>query len=149
MITDEALYPINHAWRVHWAADSSGLMRPSIIDARFNDESASESIAEQHGAAVNTHLIRDTDAIFHDDFRFFFKSVARGVPDFSQALPIYRSQLRGAGAFYTTRVESIIATFNSDEISGPAILIVAIQRCSEKQYGYIHEKYFHADVSIE
>jgi len=74
MITDEALYPINHAWRVHWAADSSGLMRPSIIDARFNDESVSESIAEQCRAAVNTHLIRDV--IFHYDFRLFFKSKA-------------------------------------------------------------------------
>lgn len=97
MITDEALYPINHAWRVHWAADSSGLMRPSIIDARFNDESASESIAEQRRAAVNTHLIHD--AIFHDDFRLFFKPEARRVLDFSQAPPIYRSQLRGAAHF--------------------------------------------------
>lgn len=62
-------------------------MRPSIIDARFNDESASGSITEQRRTAVNTHLIRD--AIFHDDFRLFFKLEARRVPDFSQALPIY------------------------------------------------------------
>ena len=72
-------------------------MRPSIIDARFNDESASESIAEQCRAAVNTHLIRDV--IFHYDFRLFFKSKARRVPDFSQTPPIYRSQLRGAAHF--------------------------------------------------
>jgi len=113
-------------------------MRPSIIDARFNDESVSESIAEQCRAAVNTHLIRDV--IFHYDFRFFFKSKARRVPDFSQASPIYRSQLRGA-AHFTHVEQSIIATINSDEISGRTILIVAIQRCSKKQYGYIHEKY--------
>lgn len=73
-------------------------MRPSIIDARFNDESASGSITEQRRAAVNTHLIHD--AIFHDDFRLFFKSETRRVLDFSQALPIYRSQLRG-GAHLT------------------------------------------------
>lgn len=59
-------------------------MRSSIIDARFNDEFASESIAEHYCVAVSTHLIRDSDTIFHNDFRLFFKSGARRVPDFSQ-----------------------------------------------------------------
>lgn len=77
MITDEALYPINHAWRVHWAADSSGLMHLSIIDARFNDESApGESIA-----VVNTHpLIRDGDALLYDNFRRFLESPRQEGP---------------------------------------------------------------------
>lgn len=44
---------------------------------------------KQRCIVVNTHLIRD--AIFHDDFRLFFKSETCRVPDFSQAQPIDRN----------------------------------------------------------
>lgn len=119
MITDEALYPINHAWRVHWAADSSGLMRPSIIDARFNDESASGSITEQRRAAVNTHLIHD--AISHDDFRLFFNSPR---PRFFTSTADLSIAVTRRCAF-TRRVSNRPLTINSEEISGLAIWIVA------------------------
>jgi len=73
-------------------------MRPSIIDARFNDESVSESIAEQCRAAVNTHLIRDV--IFHYDFRLFFKSKA---PRFFTSIADISIAITRRRAFYTRR----------------------------------------------
>lgn len=109
MITDEALYPINHAWRVHWAADSSGLMRPSIIDARFNDESASESIAEQYRgcSAVNTHLIHATAMWYFTMTSDSFSSrklAASPIFHKHRGPPIYRSQLRQTPrTLHTTR----------------------------------------------
>jgi len=93
-------------------------MRPSIIDARFNDESASESIAEQRRAAVNTHLIRD--AIFHDDFRALFQVGSLLCSRFfSKHCRYIDRNYEAPRILHTTRVEqSIIATINFDEISG-------------------------------
>lgn len=157
MITDEALYPINHAWRVHWAADSSGLMRPSIIDARFNDESASESIAGQRRAAVNTHLIRDV--IFHDDFRLFVKSKARRVPDFSQASPIISIAITRRRAFYTRRVSNsplsqrlIPMNYQGQQIWSLRYNVVARNNTVTSRnvflYRHLSNKCLHAKVSV-
>jgi len=113
-------------------------MRPSIIDARFNDESASESIAEQRRAAVNTHLIRD--AIFHDDFRALFQVESLLCPRFFTSTADISIAVTRHRAFYTRRVSNspLSQRLIPMKYRGPAVLIVAIRRCSKKQYGYIH-----------